>query len=137
LAAGLLGRLDLARGDVTTAIAHLRRAADAHRTLGRVSDRVDDTFALAFALHQRSHRYEEARLALDALGDDLAIYPEGLAREPYYRGILASELGDRRAALGLLRAAETRARALGMDRLERNARAALALEMQVLGRARE
>lgn len=133
----LLARIALAEGDAERAFPHLRSAIAAHRAAGRVSDAADDSFALAFALHQRSHRYEEARAALDASARDLVSYPEGRAREPYYRGILASETGDRRAALTLLREAETRAHHLGMARLERNTRAALALEMQVLGRAGE
>ena len=136
-ATDLLARITLAEGKADQAFPLFRAAITAHRAMGRISDEVDDSFALAFALHQRSHRYDEARAVLDAIEPALHKYPEGRAREPYYRGILASETGNRRAALGLLREAETRAHALGMSRLERNARAALALEMQVLGRARE
>jgi tetratricopeptide (TPR) repeat protein len=136
LAKGMLARLALAEGKADAAFPLFREAIALHRDAGRISDLADDSFALAFALHQRSHRYGEARAALDAIAGDLPLYPEGRAREPYYRGILASETGDRRGALGLLRAAESRAHALGMGRLERNARAALALEMQALGRAR-
>ncbi|MBX3186828.1 MAG: CHAT domain-containing protein [Labilithrix sp.] len=135
-ARGLLARIALAEGRADDAFPLFRAAIAAHRGAGRISDAIDDSFALAFALHQRSHRYGEARAALDDVTPLLPRYPEGRAREPYYRGILASETGDRRAALTLLREAEARARALGMGRLERNARAALALEMQVLGRAR-
>jgi tetratricopeptide (TPR) repeat protein len=133
----LLARIALAEGHAEQAFPHLRTAIASHRAAGRISDAVDDSFALAFALHQRSHRYDEARAALDAVASELTGYPEGRAREPYYRGILASETGDRRAALTLLREAETRAHHLGMSRLERNTRAALALEMQVLGRSNE
>lgn len=136
-ATDLLARITLAEGQAERAFPLFRAAITAHRAAGRISEAVDDSFALAFALHQRSHRYDEARAALDATKRELSWYPEGRAREPYYRGILASETGDRRAALGLLREAETRAHLLGMARLERNARAALALEMQVLGRVRE
>ena len=133
----LLARITLADGHAELAFPLFREAIAAHHVAHRLSDEVDDSFALAFALHQRSHRYDEARTALDAVTSALPFYPEGRAREPYYRGILASESGDRRAALGLLREAEARAHILGMTRLERNARAALALEMQVLGRAGE
>lgn len=136
LAKDLLARIMLAEGHADDAFPLFREAITFHRKASRISDVVDDSFALAFALHQRSHRYAEAREALDAITRELALYPEGRAREPYYRGILASETGDRRAALALLRESEARAHALGMSRLERNARAALALEMQVLGRAR-
>jgi len=104
---------------------------------GRVSDAVDDSFALAFALHQRSRRYDEAREVLDANAVDLEIYPEGRAREPYYRGILAGEVGDHRGALRLLRDATKRAADLGMTKVGRNARSSTALEMQELGRTKE
>jgi hypothetical protein len=119
------------------AVPLFRAAIASHRAAGRLSDEVDDTFALAFALHQRSHRYEEARTALEGVTSALRSYPEGAARAPYYRGILASETGDARNALHLLSDAETRATRLGMSRLARNARAARALEMQVVGRSAE
>lgn len=137
LAHGLLARIELSRGHADEAFPHFRAAIDLHRAQGRISDAADDSFALAFALHQRSHRYAEARDALDRIADLLPFYPEGRARDPYYRGILAGETGDRRGALVLLREAERLAKALGMKRLERNARSALALEMQELGRAKE
>ncbi|MBS2014258.1 MAG: CHAT domain-containing protein [Deltaproteobacteria bacterium] len=136
-AKSLLARITLAEGRAEEAFPLFREAITAHRKAGRISDAVDDSFALAFALHQRSHRYGEARAALDAIGDDLSRYPEGRAREPYYRGILASETGDARAALALLRESGERARLLGMAKLDRNARAALALELQAVGRVAE
>jgi len=137
LAQSLLARISLTAGRADEAFPLFREAIAAHRASARVSDAVDDSFALAFALHQRSHRYDEARAVLDSVEEDLARYPEGRARAPYYRGILASEVGDHRAASTLLREAGARASALRMSRLERNARAALALEMQTLGRAHD
>jgi len=136
LAESLLARISLAEGRADEAFRLFRSAIASHRAAGRISDAVDDSFALAFALHQRSHRYDEARQALDHIVPELPRYDEGHAREPYYRGILASETGDHRAALASLREAETRASALGMARLARNARAALAMEMLELGRFR-
>jgi tetratricopeptide (TPR) repeat protein len=135
LAKGLLARIALGRGRVDDAVSLFREAVELHRRAGRVSDAADDSFALAFALHQRGQRYTEARAVLDAAAPEIALYPEGRARDPYYRGSLAGETGDHRRALSLLRDAERRARRLGMSRLERNARSALALEMQELGRA--
>ncbi len=132
---GLLARVELASGDAERAFPLFRRAIEADRAAGRVSDASDDSFALAFALHQRSQRYSEARATLDAIAPIAASYPEGAARLPYYRGILAGETGDHRTALTLLREAEERARSLGMDRLARNAASARAVEMQALGRA--
>ena len=136
-AEGLLARIALARGRADEAFPRFRRAIDLHRQNDRISDAADDSYALAFALHQRSQRYEEARQALDRVADVLPHYAEGRARDPYYRGILAAETGDRRGALLLLREAERRAHEIGMHRLARNAKSALALEMQELGRARE
>jgi CHAT domain-containing protein len=102
-----------------------------------VSDLVDDAFALAFALHQRSHRYDEARAVLDDVTALIPSYADGRARDPYYRGILAAETGDLRSALRDLREAELRASRLGLDRLERNARSAYLLALLRLGRASE
>jgi tetratricopeptide (TPR) repeat protein len=137
LARGLLARIELARGRAEEAFPLFRQAIDLDRRAGRISEVVDDSFALSFALNQRSQRYTEARAVLDAITEDeLALYAEGRVRAPYYRGALAAETGDRRSALGLLRDAQTAARRLRMPRLERNARSALALELQALGRAR-
>ncbi len=136
LAKGFLARIALARGRSDESFPLFREAIDLHRGAGRISDAADDSFALAFALHQRSHRYTEARAVLDAALGDIVAYPEGRAREPYYRGALAGETGDHRRALALLREAQRQARRLGMTRLERNARNALAVEMQETGRAR-
>ncbi len=137
LAEGMLARIALAGGRAEEAFPHFRRAIELHRAAGRVSDAADDSFALAFALHQRSRRYDEARAVLDAAKGELALYPEGRAREPYYRGILAAETGDHRGALAMLREATRLADELGMTKLARNARSSTALEMQELGRAKE
>ncbi len=136
-AESLLARIVLAEGRADDAFPIFTRAIAAHRAAGRIGEASDDAFALAFALHQRSHRYEQARAVLDTAAPLLVDYPEGAAREPYYRGILAAETGNRRTAATLLREAEQRARALGLTKLERNARAARALELAALGRARE
>ena len=136
-AEGMLARILLAEGRGGEAFPRFRRAIELHRAAGRVSDAADDSFALAFGLDQRSHRYDEARAVLDAAATDIALYPEGRAREPYYRGLLASETGDERTALGLLREAERRAAELGMVKLARNARASAALVLEGLGRVAE
>lgn len=135
LATSALARVELAAGRMDQALALFRRAIDLHRKTGRVSDVIDDSFALAFALNQRSHHYAEARLVLDDVSRELAGYPEGRARLPYYRAVLAAETGDHRTALVLLREAESRAKRLGMDRLVRTCISTGAVEMQALGRA--
>lgn len=137
LAEGMLARIALAQGRADDAFPHFREAIARHRAAGRLSDAADDSFALAFALHQRSRRYDDARAVLDAAKEEIARYPEGRAREPYYRGILAGETGDHRGALAMLREATRRATELGMTKLARNARASTALEMQELGRAKD
>ncbi|MEZ4259205.1 MAG: CHAT domain-containing protein [Polyangiaceae bacterium] len=129
--------MTLAEGHAERAIPELRAAAELHRELGRFSDATDDAFAAAFALHQRSRRYAEARAVLGAARASAARYAEGLAREPYYSGVLAAETGDRRRARALLRLAKERAEALGVRRVAHNATSALALEMQALGRPRD
>lgn len=134
-ACDLLARIALSEGRAADAFPLFREAMHSHAREGRISQEVDDAFAYAFALHQRSYRYEEARSVLDAIAPRVPLYPEGAARAPYYRGVLASETGDSRTALALLREAESRASHLGMTRLVRNARAAQALELQVLGRS--
>jgi tetratricopeptide (TPR) repeat protein len=133
----LLARIQLAEGRAEESFPTFERAIAAHRADGRLSDAVDDTFALAFALHQRSHQYDRAKAALDSLGPLLDSYPEGAARAPYYRGVLAGETGDHRAAASHLLDAITQAGALGLEKLERLARSALALEHLALGRSRE
>ncbi len=137
LALGMMARIELARGKIDRAALLLRSAMQADRAAGRVSDLVDDAFALAYALQQRSHRYDEARAVLDDVTLMLPSYADGRARDPYYRGILAAETGDLRGALRNLREAELRASRLGLDRLVRNARSAYLLALLRLGRATE
>lgn len=131
LAVGLTARIALSRGQVEDAIAKLRESSALLATTDRVSDRADDTFALAFALNQRSHRYDEARTVLDAL--DLTDFPEGRAQLPFYRAELWLETGDLRRALRGLDDAHHRAARLGRIQLERDARALLASVQQDLG----
>jgi tetratricopeptide (TPR) repeat protein len=137
LALGAMARIELARGKIDAAVPLFREALQADRVSGRVGDLVDDAFALAFVLHQRSHRYDEARAVLDEVRENLAAYADGRARDPYYRGILSAETGDLRGALRDLREAELRASRLGLDRLARNARSAHALALLRVGRANE
>jgi CHAT domain-containing protein len=136
LARGALARIRLGQGRSDEAFPLFREAIELHREAGRISDIVDDSLALSFSLSQRSHRYTEARAALDGIAPELPLYPEGRARAPYYRGTLAGEVGDHRQALALLEEAKRAARRLGMVKLERNCRSAVALELQEIGRVR-
>jgi tetratricopeptide (TPR) repeat protein len=136
-AAGLRARIELGRGNVERAIEGFRQAIVWDRRAGHVSDEIDDAFALSYMLHQRGHRYAEARAVLDEVGQRTGEYPEGQAREPYYRAILASELGDRRTSLRAMATSEERAKRLGMVKLSRSIDSARALELLHVGRPRE
>jgi cellulose synthase operon protein C len=134
---GLRGRLELASGRAEASFPLLRTSARIHREAGRISDAADDSFALAFALNQRSHRYGEARAVLDDVRSWVTPYADGRAREPYYRATLSMETGDARAAFTLLREARSKAARLGLSVLERNASNAEALQLELVGRSRE
>ena len=137
-ALGLRARLELSAGRTEASFPLFREAVRLHRAHGRISDAADDSFALAFAYNQRSHRYAEARGVLDDIrAGDLTAYPDGGAREAYYRGTLATETGDARAALQHLPEARDHAARLGLALLERNAINAHALQLELVGRVRE
>lgn len=136
-ALGLAARVELARGNVDAALGQFREAIRVDRLAGRISDAADDAFALVFALNQRGRGYAEARAILEGMGDLLPDYPDGRAREPYYRGLLDGETGAPRASLHNLREAGERARRLGLGRLSRNASMAYALALHRLGRTDE
>ncbi|MBX3186182.1 MAG: CHAT domain-containing protein [Labilithrix sp.] len=136
-ALGLLARLELAAGKPEASFPLFREAIALHEKSGRLSDATDDGFALAFALNQRSHRYGEARSVLEEARARVDAYPDGRAREAYYAGQLATETGDARSALALLRKARDHAARLGLAQLERNAINAYALQLELIGRGRE
>jgi tetratricopeptide (TPR) repeat protein len=137
LSRGLAARAELARGNVDAALGHFREAIAADRVAGRISAAADDAFALVFALNQRGRGYAEARTVLEGLDDLLRDYPDGRAREPYYRGVLDGETGDPRSWLHNVREAETRARRLGLGRLARTSAMSAALALQRMGRIDE
>lgn len=137
IAAGQAARAELALGHVEESARLFRLAIEHDRASGRTSDAVDDSLALSFALVDRSHHFAEARAVLAGVRDLLPRYADGRVRAPYYEGVLASELGDRREALRRFREAEQGANRLGLVRLERQARNAIALELDLLGRYEE
>lgn len=137
LALGLRARLELAAGRQEASFPLFRESARLHRAAGRISDAADDSFALAFALNQRSHHYAEAHAVLDDVHTWVGPYADGRVRESYYRGTLASETGDARSALRLLDEARERASRIGLAALERNAINAYAMQLELLGRANE
>lgn len=133
LAIGFLARLALGRGDVDEGLRGLSEAIERDAAAGRISDRIDDGFALAFTLHQRLGRYADAEAALSDVEPLLARYPEGWARAPLYVGQLAMDTGRPRLAFRSLADAELRARRLGLARLARNARNLRATSPLLLG----
>ncbi len=137
LALGLLARIELGKGRPDASFPLFRESAELHRAAGRISDAADDSFALAFALNQRSHRYAEAREVLDGVHRWGTGYPEARARESYYRGTLALETGNARRAFLELQAARAEAARHGLGLLERNATNAYALQLELVGRVDE
>lgn len=136
-ALGMRARLELSAGHPDAAFPLFRQSATLHRKAGRLSNAADDSFALAFALNQRSYRYTAARAVLDDVRAWGMPYADGRARESYYRATLSMETGDPRAALRLLREARRRAARLGLTVLERNAINAYALGLEHVGRVPE
>ncbi len=134
LGAGGAARIELWRGHLDESVALFRQAIARDRVAGRISDAVDDSLALAFALGERSHRSVEARAALDGIGDLLSRYPDGRARDPYYRALLDCETGNRRAAIARFEEAQHRAEELGLARVVRTVRSAVATELDLVGR---
>ncbi|AKT42366.1 CHAT domain-containing protein [Chondromyces crocatus] len=112
---GKRARIARSRGDIDRAVALLRDAVRLDREAGRVSDELNDRFALAYTLLYQGRRFPEAREALDGLDDLLQLSPDGRATAAYYRGLLAYETGDLRAALRLFRASAEDAERLGLD----------------------
>ena len=79
----------------------------------------------------------DARAVLDDAAALATKYPEGGARLPYYRALLALDLGNVRDATLLLAEARGRAQALRISKLERNVAGARALLLVHLGRTGE
>jgi tetratricopeptide (TPR) repeat protein len=137
VALGLIARIELARGHTEEAVRAFREAIAADREAGRMSDRVDDATSLAFTLNQRGRRYAEARAVLDDVTTVVRDYAVGRARLPYYRAMLAVEVGDGEHALADAARARDDAHKLGMTALERDARHLAAVQLRQLGRWRE
>jgi cellulose synthase operon protein C len=136
LAHGLAARVAMRRGALEEASRHFREALSLDERAGMISERADDAFALVFLLHQRAHRFDEARAVLDGAAPWLAPYAEGRAREPLYRGQLAWEVGDTRTALRDLSRADEIATRIDADGVGRAARQVLAMVSCSIGARR-
>jgi CHAT domain-containing protein len=137
VAQSLLARTALARDDVDEAASTFRAAMAAHLASGRVSDAVEDAFALIYALTQRRAEYAAAAEVVAQAESLTTNYPDGVARLPYYRALVSAERGDLRQALAdFARAAELADR-LALARASWNARNSRALLLERLGRLDE
>jgi tetratricopeptide (TPR) repeat protein len=136
-ALGLLGRAELATGNVSSAVDLLGRSSAEGVAAGRLSEAVDDGLARSFALSQRAGRWTEAGAELDRLEPISRGYADGRARVPYYRALVASALGDLRRAMQELGVARERAERLGNARLVWNVRNEWALSLARFGHRAE
>lgn len=112
-ALALLGRIHLAQ-DAVRGRAELLESAGLAQGLGRTSEALSDTLALAYDLTFNARDYGAARRALDAarsLADGL---PEGHARTLYFEGVFAYEAGHAAEASLLLEASVRAAQHVGL-----------------------
>ncbi|HVK69461.1 MAG TPA: hypothetical protein VM694_33620, partial [Polyangium sp.] len=125
------------RGRFDEAAALFREAITQDHAAGRLSDALDDTFALSYGLLLDKRAFGEARALLDGLGPLLAACPEGEPKAAYYKGLLGIETGDLRAALASFSAAAAGAERLGLDAYRSAVLEQEAEVLAVLGRHEE
>jgi tetratricopeptide (TPR) repeat protein len=113
-AIGKLARIDLGRGRAVEAVQHFHEAIALDHQTGRRSDELADRLALSFTLNA-GRQFTAARAALEPLTESGAEIPEARALVPFYAACIASDTGDLRSALRLLRDANAGARRLGLD----------------------
>ncbi len=132
-----LARVDLGRGEPTKAITRLKDAIALHRAEGRVSDAANDGLTLVYTHIFHGRSFPEARRALEDIALLFPSYPEGPAWAAYYAALLASETGDFRSALSLLRGAAEGVERLGIEKLRLEVTQLEADVLQRIGRAGE
>jgi hypothetical protein len=133
----LRARLSLSEGDYDGAARGLRASFEVAAKAGRSSDAVYDATALAYVLTANLHDYAAARDVLARAEQVAAGDPASAAILPHYRGLLALETGDLRAALALFREALRRTERLGLRDHELLARQKEAETLALLGRHEE
>ncbi len=136
-ALGILARINLSRNRIDDAIQGFRSAIAADKQAGLVSDEVSDAFALSYCLSQRARKYGEARDVLDSIQSSLLHFPEGYAKQPYYRSTIALATNDVRTALRWLTEAVVRTSRLGLLRDEFAAKEAIGVTLRKMGRPLE
>lgn len=110
----LLARLDLAQGNFMAAVPILKETATAALRDGLTSEAAYDTLALAFVLTNHLHDFTAARSVLERATLDFERLPEARALLPYYKAVLAVQMGEPQAALLQLREALLRAERLSL-----------------------
>ncbi len=133
----MLARVELARGKIDVCVDLLRDAASKHRTMGRLSDWVQDTRTLVYVLVERGHHFSQARTALESITEAANRYPDGHAGLPFSAALIDKETGNLRGALHRFRDSERRAETLGLRDLARLSRQGAAEVLQAIGRSRE
>ncbi|MCP4655043.1 MAG: CHAT domain-containing protein [bacterium] len=135
-ALGKLARLQRQSREYDKARETLKRAIRAHRDAGREKAEVDDqTVLVSLLLEERL--FAEARTILDSIRLRRDAPAEAACWVAYYRGLLATNVGDFRTALGFLNAAAEQAERVGMRKELRAARQVSARLLRMLGRSRE
>lgn len=136
-ARALLARLALARGEVAKAVPVLQQTAAAALHEGLLSEAAYDTLALAFVLTNKLHDLVQARAVLQRATADFVNLPEVQALLPYYKAVLAIQMGEQQAALLHLKEAILRAERLDLRSDVQAAQKQLALSLHSLGRHQE
>ena len=108
-------RIQQSKGDTKLALSILNEVLSKDRRIGRISDELQDRFVLAHTYLYAQRRFSDARRVLQEGSVLEREDPAGHVTADYYRGLIAYETGDLRAALELFRASERGAERLGMD----------------------
>lgn len=130
-------RIDLAAGDVATAILGLEKACDENLAQGRVSDAALDAFALSHTLLSNGRPLSAARRALEKAQPAISSWPEGHVHVGYYEALIARDAGDIRGALRRLTEVEEAASRLSLGSMWRSAVQVRAKLLEALGRPAE
>lgn len=136
-ARAMLARLRLADGDTVAAVRTLEQTAAASLREQLLSEAAYDKLAVAFVLTNKLHDFARAREVLDQVGRDFARLPGVDALLPYYRAVLALQIGEQQTALLHLKEAIVRAERLDLRNDAHAAKKQLAVVLHSLGRHRE
>ncbi|HEY8211968.1 MAG TPA: CHAT domain-containing protein [Myxococcaceae bacterium] len=133
-ATGKLARIERWRGRSTEAVHLLRQAVELDRRAGLVSEAVFDGFVLSLTLRDQGRRFAEARAALDDIEPQAALFPQGRAMAHHYRAMLATLVGDLRAALRRFDASDVLSERLGLNEHRVDVLEQKAATLSLLGR---